>query len=379
VLAGGAARYGAWTPAPLPDVEGTWLQPSYDLGNTNHNPTATPPTADPELVWTYDVEGAVNALAVGVGHVFVGTEHAVYAFEDGAGHSRWDRAASGNVLAVSEDAVVAVGPRTVAAFAASSGEEWWRVSADWRLHGALADDRTVYVGLEDRVEAYALRSGRRRWTLRTGDESHVGFDGDRLLLSGSGVSAYEARGGLRGVLADAPARTWECDDVYMASTPVVADDHVLVGTNTCFRTRRCGVSVLSRDGDRERHVELGNGVSSVSTDGDRAYAVSILYGDSENGYNVPDSTTLHAIAPETGEEVWTFQRPGWFCPAVVADGTVYVGESGNRYGDGNLYALDAESGDRRWTYERPEGVHELAAVGDSLFVGTESGEVLELQ
>ncbi|MCD2199039.1 PQQ-like beta-propeller repeat protein [Halobacterium sp. KA-4] len=379
LLAGGAARYGAWSPAPLDPPEGTWLQPRYDDGNTGHNPDASPPTGDPSLAWTYDVAGAVNALASGVGHLYVGTDHAVYAFADGDQHPRWDRAASGYRIAVGPDVVVAVGRGMVAAFAASNGALRWRHDVESRVYGVLVDQRTAYVGVDDRLDAYALDSGRRRWRVETGADTFPALDGRHLLAGASNLAAYEPRGALRGVLVDAPTRAWTSRDVFGPTRPVVTGNRIVAGETTCFQTETCGVNVVLPDGTREHYVELGNSAGSIASDGDRAYVVSIQYGDSENGYNVPDSSTLHGIDVDTAEERWSFQRPGWFCPPVVANDTVYVGEAGNEHGDGNVYALDAETGETRWTYGEPNGVTVLAAVRDALLVGTDDGGVLELQ
>lgn len=379
LIGGGTARYGAWTPAPLDVPRGTWLQPRYDRGNTGHNPHATPPTDDPDLVWTYDVPESVTALAAGVGHLYVGTEHAVYAFEGGARHSHWDVAARGHHLAVSDDVVVAVGSGMAAAFAASNGDLWWRHDTDSRVYNVLVDRQLAYVGSPDGLVAYALDSGERRWSITHNTETYPAFAGDRLLLGESNLAAYEPRTPLEGVLADSPTRVWESNQVYGPTRPVVGDDHVFAGETNCFQTDTCGVNVLSRSGEHEHHIELGNSAGSVATDGERAYVVSLMYGDSENGYNVPDSTTLHAIDPDSGDELWSFQRPGWFCPPVVANDTVYVGESGSQHGNGNLHALDAERGTQRWTYEYVDGVTELAAVGGSLFVGADAGGVRELR
>ncbi len=379
VLAGGAARYGAWSPAPLDAPEGTWLQPRYDAANTGYNPDASPPTTDPELAWTYDVAEAVNALAAGVGHLYVGTDHAVYAFEDGDQHPRWDRAASGYRIAVGPDVVIAVGRGMVTAFAASNGAPQWRHNVEHRVYGVLVDQRTAYVGVDDRLDAYALDSGRRRWRVETGPDTFPAFVGDRLLAGASNLTAYEPRGALRGDLADAPTRVWTSRDVFGPTRPVVAGDHVLAGETTCFQTETCGVNVVSPDGTREHHVELGNSAGSIASDGDRAYVVSLSYGESENGYDVPDSSTLHAIDVDTAEERWSFRRPGWFCPPVVANDTVYVGESGSTHGDGSVYALDTETGETRWTYRESDGVNVLAAVRDTLLVGTDDGGVLDLR
>ncbi|MGB9964331.1 PQQ-binding-like beta-propeller repeat protein [Halobacterium hubeiense] len=378
VLAGVTARYGAWSPAPLDAPEGTWLQPRYDRGNTAHNPHAAPPTANPERVRTYDVAGTVNALAVGVGSVYAGTDHAVYAFEHGDADASWDRAASGFRVAVGPDVVLAVGRATITAFAASNGAVQWRRDADRRVYGVLVDERTAYVGVGDRLDAYALDSGRRRWSVSADAGAYPAFDGDRLLAGASNLTAYEPRGALRGVLADAPTRAWTAHDVFGPTRPVVAGDRVLAGETTCYLSETCGLNVVAPDGAREEYVELGNSAGSVASDGERAYVVSLHYGDGENGYNVPDASTLHALDADTAEERWSFRRPGWFCPPVVADGTVYVAESGSTHGDGNVYALDAEAGERRWTYRESDGAVVLVAARDALYVGTEGG-VLELR
>lgn len=376
VLAGGAARYGSWSPAPLDAPEGTWLQPQYDQQNTSYIPDASPPTEPPDVARAHDVAESVNALAVDAERLYVGADHAVYAFEDGNEYPRWDRAAATYRLAATGDTVVAAGETAVSAFAATNGDRLWRRSRAAYTAGLLVDRQTAYVGWSDACVAYDLADGGRRWSLPVTSDAAVGFDGDRLLVAGSFLHAYEPRGSLRGVLGDAPVNSWTYEGA--AVQPVVAGEYALVGEDGGPAGATTAVTAVDAAGRREWRTELGNNARRIATDGDRAYAVSMRYGEPEGDVQFSDTTTLHALDVATGDELWAFQRGGWFCQPVVADGAVYVGEYGGPNGNGNLHALDAETGDRLWTHDA-NGVNVLAAVGESLLAGTDDGRVLELR
>lgn len=373
-----AARYGAWSPALPTPAEETWPQPRYGYGNTGHNPDARPPTSSPSVAWMGEVTGGVNALVAGPQNLYAGTGHAVYAFEYLQEYPRWDRPASGYQLAVADGVVVAAGRSRVTAFEAANGTERWRRLMDGYAYGLLVDEQTVYVGWNGRLDAYDVASGRRRWSVSTSSRSYPGFDGDRLLVAGSDLRAYKPRSALAGTLGDGPTRAWQCDGARPPTHPVVAGEYTLAGSNRCLYGPDCGLSAITESGSQEYHVELGHNAGSVATDGDRAYVVSMLYRDSGNGYKVAETTTLHAIDVVSGEELWSFQRPGWFCDPIVVDGTVFVGESGSQNGTGNLHALDAVSGEKLWSYTDASGVNTLVAVGDALYVGTDDHGVLGL-
>ncbi|MCG1004522.1 MULTISPECIES: PQQ-binding-like beta-propeller repeat protein [Halobacterium] len=373
VLAGGAARYGAWSPAPLSAPAGTWLQPRYDYENTGHNPEATPPTDSPDVARMYDAPGEAFSLAAGVGNLYVGSEHSVAAFEYGSETPRWERTAGGRWLAVGSDVVVAAGEGEAAAFAATNGERLWRRNRDAYAYDVLVDRRTAYVGWNDALAAYDIGSGEPRWRLSASDAAFAGFDGGRLLVAESGLDAYEPRGALRGVLADGPRRAWASRGFYDADYPVVAGGYALVGSGGGPPGATSTVTAVTSGGDQEWRTELGNNAGNIASDGERAYAVSMRYGDSEGGVQYADTTTLHALSVDSGDEQWSFQRTGWFVAPVVADGTVFVGERGGPNGNGNLHALDAATGEHRWTDESTDGVNVLVAVGETLYAGTGRG------
>lgn len=382
LAAGGAgtavARYGSWSPALLTPSDGTWPQPRYGYGNTGHNPDAAPPTESPFVAWTGEVAGGVNALVAGPEHLYAGTAHAVYAFEYFDEYPEWDRPASGHRLAVGDGVVVAAGRNAVTAFEAANGRERWRRLTGNSAYGLLVDEHTAYVGWRGRLDAYDVASGDRKWSVETSSRTFPGFDDDRLLVGGSYLSAYQPRSALDGILGDGPVQAWESDDVYGPTRPVAAGEYTLAGSNRCFRTRACGLGAVTGPGSQEYHVELGHNAGQVATDGDRAYVVSMLYGDSGNGYRVAETTTLHALDVASGEKLWSFQRPGWFSSPVVANGAVFVGERGGMNGEGNLHALDAASGEKLWSYTDASGVYNLVAIDDALYVGTDDGAVLGL-
>ncbi|SEW16292.1 outer membrane protein assembly factor BamB family protein [Halobacterium jilantaiense] len=377
--AGVGARWGAWTPAVHSPAENTWPQHRYGPGNTGYSPDASPPGSNPVAVQRYDTGESANTVVVDEDRMYVGTEHSVWAFERGDDrHSEWDEPGNGWWLAVGSDAVVAAGRGRVTGFDPTTGEVLWERRPEASAYGVLVGERTAYVGFRGRLVAYHLESGERQWVLDADGEVFPGVSDGRLVVGGDGLRAFEPRGPLRGVLADAPRKVWETDEPFGGTHPVDTGDHTLVGTQTGLQTLTCGLAAVGSDGGIDWQVELGNNAGRVAFDGERAYAVSMRYDDGESGVHYSDDTTLHALDPATGDELWSFQRGGWFSSPVVADGTVYVGEAGSPNGNGNLHALDAETGDLLWTFDRAEGVNALAAVGDVLYVATDGGRVLAL-
>lgn len=379
-VAAGAARWGAWSPAVHAPAANTWPQARYGPGNTGHSPDATPPAEPPAAISRYDVGEAAETVVVDEDRVYAGTEHSVWAYGRGTDrHSEWDEPGDGRRLAVGSETVVAAGRGRVTGFDPATGRVLWERRTEAVAYGVLVGERTAYAGLRDRVVAFDLASGERRWSLSTDGEAFPGFDGDdRLLVGSTRLRAFEPRGALQGVLSDAPRRAWKIREPVGGTYPVDAGDLTLVGSNICLSAADCGLAAVTADGDVDWQVELGNNAGRVAFDGERAYVVSMRYGESDGGVNYSDDTTLHAVDPETGEELWAFDRGGWFSSPVVADGVVYVGERGSPNGNGNLHALDAERGGELWTYERTDGVNALAAVGDVLYAATDGGRVLAL-
>ena len=378
-VAGGAARWGAWSPAVHAPAANTWPQARYGPGNTGHSPDATPPAENPAAISRYDTGESADTVVVDEDRVYAGTEHSVWAYERGDDrYSEWDEPGDGRRLAVGSDAVVAAGRGRVTGFEPATGEVLWEHRPEASAYGVLVGQHTAYAGFRDRLVAYDAASGERKWVLDTDGEAFPGFRDGRLLVGSYGLRAFEPRGPLRGVLSDAPRRAWETEEPVGGTYPVDVGDHTLVGTQACLRSRTCGLAAVTDDGGIDWRVELGNNAGRVAFDGERAYVVSMRYGESDGGVNYSDDTTLHAVDPANGDELWTFERGGWFSSPVVADGVVYVGERGSPNGNGNLHALDAESGDALWTFDRTEGVNALAAVGDFLYAATDGGRVLAL-
>jgi outer membrane protein assembly factor BamB len=380
-VAGGAARWGAWTPDVRAPAENTWPQARYGPGNTGHSPDATPPGETPAAVERYDIGESAATVVADEARLYVGTEHSVWAFDRGDDrYSVWDEPGDGRQLAVGSEAVVATGRDRITGFDRESGEVRWAHHLDAAAYSVLVGDRTAYAGFRGEVVAFDLASGEVRWSIATDGRTFLGFGGDRerLLVGSRRLRAFAPRGPLRGVVADSPRQRWETDSLVGETYPVDAGDHgTLVGTVACLRSESCGLAAVG-DGTLDWQVELGNSASRVAYGGERAYVVSTRYGDSDGGVNDGDDTTLHAFDPASGDELWSFDRSGWFSSPVVADCVVYVGELGRPNGDGNLHALDAATGEAVWTYERTEGVNALAAVGDVLYAATDGGEVLAL-
>jgi len=89
LLAGPAPTFEAWEPAP-----GAWPAERRDSARTAAAPEMTPPTADPSVEWTAEVESAPNegvtALVVGDGTALLGGDFRVAAVDLADGSRLWD-------------------------------------------------------------------------------------------------------------------------------------------------------------------------------------------------------------------------------------------------------------------------------------------------
>jgi outer membrane protein assembly factor BamB len=224
----------------------------------------------------------------------------------------------------------------------------------------------------------------------------IGFTGWKL-LGGAGGDTGDASpgdspgkgsggGDARGGKVKGGTRRWAVPEVEATASPTVVDGTAYVSAFQGLRAFDTADGkhrwTFPLEAVRTRPAVSGDTVHVV--DGGRLYAVNATDGKlrwsspftdkQETAPVVADGTvyigdsggTLRALDAATGRRLWAYRFP-WDGNAsstlapVVADGTVYIGGV-----DGTLHAVDAATGRRRWTHPSQSGsmVSTPAAVAD---------------
>jgi outer membrane protein assembly factor BamB len=221
----------------------------------------------------------------------------------------------------------------VVAYDADSGRVVWQRTTGLNESSPLVAGGLVYVGDWDgRIWALDARTGRTRWTLRTGGriKGSLALSGGRVYVGDydGGLYAVNARTGRLAWRASAQPRLGGRGAFY--STPAVGYGRVFIG-NTDGKVYAYGAA-------------SGRLLWSQSTGG---YVYSspavwhrlILVGSYDHSF--------YALDAATGDIRWRFRANGPISgSASVIAGVVYFSTFAER-----TYALDAASGKELWRYE----------------------------
>jgi outer membrane protein assembly factor BamB len=259
---------------------------------------------------------------------------------------------------------------------ALSGEQQWCVTtgAAPRPTPIIADD-LVLVGVGDlpwSPEAYGLVDGTRYVVAlerATGIERwrfyHGGVGSDVLYTEGS-VFVTTSEGGLWALEPATGSVRW----LYQAN-PHAGFDEVSFGspavTNGVVYVTGGGLlhAVDAATGEMQWQVAVGD----EEYPGRPVVANNVVY--------VSGSSGVYALETATGEERWRFavSQAGW---SAVVDGVLYVCSASTSEPDETtvLHAIDAESGEDQWQIEVAGNIARPAVVGDTIFIANavESGE-----
>lgn len=341
------------------------------------------------LQWRFVTEGPVRSTpVVAGGTVYVGSSDGhLYAIDLDKGDGMWSFDAGSSIssspaiayglvyFTARDNALYAVERSTGRlAFTVETGPDtawaWGHESADlWTSSPAVSGDVVVFGSGDGGVYAVDARTGRARWTYRTGGRvrsSPAIRDGRVYVGSMDGsVHVIDLESGAAIARADTEGRDLFSGDFgfdrrSIQSTPAVTEDGFYVGAKDGF------LYAFSPDG--ERRWRNDHEVSWIL--GGPAVGDGMVFDGSSDGRFV------QAVNRETGVEAWRFQAEGtvWMSPAV-ADGVVYAAD-----GAGLLFALDAKSGAERWRF-RAGGAFQSSPVpaGDLLLIGSDDGAVYALR
>ena len=228
-------------------------------------------------------------------------------------------------------------PGAMVALDAETGEERWRFDTKVVESSPLLVDGVLYFGsFDDKLYALGARTGRVRWSFRTGDDVKGGavYARDTVYFGSYDGKVYavdartgklrwesEAQGGLRGA-----------GNFY--ATPALGYGRVFIG-NTDGKVYAFG----ARSGD----------LLWSRTTGDFVYSSAALW--EQTVYVGSYDEHLYALDAATGETRWRFDAKGRIsgAPTVLA-GLVYFSRL---EGNPKTYALDAKSGKPVWDF--PDG------------------------
>lgn len=354
----------------LGDVGGRW--PMVGQAGEQTRRVDTGP-ADPEPIWTVDLEGARTAgtPSIADGRVYVPIDavsdrarhrHRLHALDAGTGEERWrvpfraDLNASpallGGRVVVSAQRDLEKG--RLVAVDDTYGEEAWLYDVDARVTAPPTSDgiRVYLPDWEGTVHAITVGDGSVRWARRIGSDEKgrtfanpIAIRDDALYLGSSG--------GATGVVA-VDARTgdvrWARSTARVIAGPVVDDGLVAVRDEN-------GLAAFDTEGTERWTVAVpddGHG-SPLALDDDRVY--------------VPTRDALRAI-DRSGEAAWTYEYEGGGPPTVVGDAVLLAeGET--------LTALSATDGTIRWRVDI-DGSGEVIATRNAFVTSGSGGRVTAL-
>lgn len=312
-----------------------WPMYGYDAGRTGYHPAATGPEDAVEVNWQTRTDGDfLSSPVVAEQTVYVGSsEGRLRAMDVADGTERWSLDLDGaiNVPVAVADGVV---------YAGTTGE---------RLHAVDASGGT---------SAFGFRFGARRWTTEV----------DSSVLSPPAVTdervyAATVAGTLRAFDADSGTVEWEyAGSGKQFSAPAVGDDRVYLNRPA---VRRRLVAISLDEGEEVWSFDHG-------TEGGAALSTPVV-ADDQVVLGSPDGN-IYALDAETGDVRWTVETesPVATTPALT-DETAFVGTQ-----DGSAYAIDRRSGETRWTATVADdgGVRAAPAVADgTVYAGTTNGTV----
>lgn len=373
LLAGPAPTFEAWEPAA-----GAWPAERRDSARTAAAPEMTPPTAEPSVEWTAEVESAPNegvtALVVGDGTAFLGGDFRVAAVDLADGSRLWDADAPAEHLCYRGGVLYCAGTiyrgGLTALDAADDGQKRWEVSggdsAD--VYDVLVAGDTALVGTHYGLRAHDLRNGERTWELDVGGgRVRSAVASGTLFVGGPGpLAKYRSREGWDAVRKPTPRRAERAGPKTPGHVahPVVTDDTVYVGGYLGV-SEDTTVSAVSRGTLEHRWhgPKAMSFTSPVPIDGDgvvRAYH----YDDRDSDYE------LLGVDLDDGRMAWRIGQNAKIAPPVGAGDLAFTCSA-----DGAVLAVDPETG--RVVWETTVGGVPIAVVpaDDRLLVADASGTV----
>ncbi|QKY21696.1 PQQ-binding-like beta-propeller repeat protein [Halolamina sp. CBA1230] len=347
-----------------------------DGHDTSHSRRVEAGPSDPTTVWGRELDGvrAAGTPALVDERLYVPADavtpesrsfNRLYSLGARAGETYWWaplRIDLNGPPAVLGDRILVSGKRSlergrVLCFGSRVGEEEWLYDVDARLTAPpTVEDGVAYVpDWSGEVHALWVADGSVLWSRRvedTVDQGNTTFttpaavDGDTLYVgSNSGAT------GIVAMETDDGEVQWRAETNPVTGGPVVYDDLLLIQSYGL-------VVAYGTDGERRWGFNLvDSGHQPMAVDDEHVYAAG--------------RETLYAITHD-GERSWTYEQSEGRIgtPTVAGDSVLLRGED-------RLTALSAATGEEQWS-RTPEGLGEVVATPDALFVTGDAGRLLAL-
>lgn len=270
----------------------------------------------------------------------------------------------GSPAVVAQGLIIAEGDRKLHALALSDGAEQWQFPVIGSYLSPAVDGERVFIrserGEEGWLYAISLEGGKELWAYRfprVGSSiNNVGghvtspvTNGDRLFVGASqSIYAFDTADG---------ALMWETDlGAPIVTSASVADNTVYVGDFT-------GLHALdANSGEEQWHYPV---------DGLGLYFAPVIAG---NQVIIAGESTIYSIHRASGELTWERNFvDAQIIPAGAADDAVYVKSATT------LFAVDPLSGEDIWSYQGGDFVSLPAVTATQLYVVVRTGGLAQIR
>lgn len=317
-----------------------------------------------DVLWTFEIADGIESTAAVVGDVVYvgGLDGGLYALEFGTGKKLWRYAAADEIKSSPSvrDGVVYAGDEAghFHAVDAATGEARWTFEADAGIisSASFAGGGVIFGSQDNYLYSLSPADGSLRWKVETGS----------FVYATAAIATIEGReaalvAGCDGVLRAIDARDGseiaEVDiGAYVGASPVVGDGRAYFGTfeNEVLAVDLAAREVAWRYADPERHFPYYSSAAYVP---DRL----ILGGRDKQ---------VHALRPDTGKSVWSWQAGARVDSSPVIAGTVaWLGTLA-----GDVVGLAVADGSEVWRYATGSSITASPAVARGrLVIGTLDG------
>lgn len=370
LLAGPAPTFEAWEPAA-----DAWPVERRGPARTAAAPEMDPPSSEPSVEWTADVESAPNegvtALVVGDGTAFLGGDRRVAAVDIESGDGLWATDAPAEHLCYRDGVLYCASETPFGGFApldaGDGGRKLWSAERDdrTRVHDVLVVDDAVLLGQHGRLVARDARSGDVAWRVNVGGRGYVHpavADGTLYVGGPGSLAAYRPREGWAAIREQTPRLAQRAHSPGFIKHPVVTDGSVYAGGFSPF-TETTPVAFSRPELGHRWDGPAGNELASPVPIGGVGLVRSYHHeGDPEY--------ELVGVDLEDGERTWSIERDARIAPPVGAGDFAIACTP-----DGAVSAIDPSSGRIAWETSVDGSPRAVVPAGDRLLVAEESGTV----
>ena len=376
-----------------------WAQQGRDSGNTSFTPQNAPvPTRvkwsfSTGMDWRYETRSPlVSPPAVSEGHVYVSTEDGrILSLDADTGRTVWqysgDSPSRVSPVVAGDLVIGALRSGDLIALDRGTGTPAWREKLDGLIYAApVVADGTVFAAtLNGLLAAMDVSDGKRRWSFQTGEGivSRVAYqDGVVVVVSeGSVVYVVDAATGRRRLIFDTERRRNSFGSAAVAGDRVYfnSDGGIIWAIDRQAITRPLGRSafyweVKLYEARVYSEVPIQKGTVWVwRVGGDLVQTPAV---GPSGVYSTTAQGMVLARDVATGARLWNTDLGREITsPASVAGDTVLVGTN-----SGEVLGLDADGGTVKWEFYVGDGsiFDAPVTVGDTIYVVSQDGNLYAL-